>query len=82
MVKNFSTERNTMVTRKEDTARRQSRRKYEEKNKEQRKEANGNFQTMIPRELYEEITAYLKDIGMTKVQFIKEAYELIRERYG
>lgn len=56
-----------MVTRKEDTARRQSRRKYEEKNKEQRKEANGNFQTMIPRELYEEITAYLKDIGMTKV---------------
>lgn len=70
-----------MVTRKEDTARRQSRRKYEEKNKEQRKEANGNFQTMIPRELYEEITAYLKDIGMTKVQFIKEAYELIKERH-
>lgn len=82
MVKNFPKERNTMVTRKEDTARRQSRRKYEEKNKEQRKETNSNFQTMIPRELYEEITAYLKDIGMTKVQFIKEAYELIRERYG
>ena len=59
-----------MVTRKEDTARRQARRKQEEKNKEQRKEANGNFQTKIPRELYEEITAYLKDIGMTKVQFI------------
>ena len=71
-----------MVTRKEDTARRQSRRKYEEKNKEQRKEANGNFQTMIPRELYEEITAYLKDIGMTNVQFIKEAYELIKEKHG
>ena len=82
MVKNFPKERNTMVTRKEDTARRQSRRKYEEKNKEQRKEANGNFQTMIPRELYEEITAYLKDIGMTKVQFIKEAYELIKEKHG
>ena len=59
-----------MVTRKEDTARRQARRKEEGKNKEQRKEANGNFQTKIPRELYEEITAYLKDIGMTKVQFI------------
>ena len=70
-----------MVTRKEDTARRQSRRKYEEKNKEQRKETNSNFQTMIPRELYEEITVYLKDIGMTKVQFIKEAYELIKERH-
>ena len=71
-----------MVTRKEDTARRQSRRKYEEKNKEQRKEANGNFQPMIPLELYEEITEYLKDIGMTKVQFIKEAYELIKEKHG
>ena len=61
-----------MVTRKEDTARRQSRRKYEEKNKEQRKETNSNFQTMIPRELYEEISSFLKEIGMTKVQFIKE----------
>ena len=70
-----------MVTRKEDTARRQSRRKYEEKNKEQRKEANGNFQTMIPRELYEEITAYLKGIGMTKVQFIKEGYQYLKEKH-
>lgn len=35
---------------------------------------------MIPRELNEKITAYLKDIGMTKVQFIKEAYELIKEK--
>ena len=71
-----------MVTRKEDTARRQSRRKYEEKNKEQRKEANGNFQTMIPRELYEGISSFLKEIRMTKVQFIKEAYELIKEKHG
>lgn len=80
MVKNFPKERNTMVTRKEDTARRQSRRKYEEKNKEQRKETNSNFQTMIPRELYEEISSFLKEIRMTKVQFIKEAYELIKEK--
>lgn len=80
MVKNFPKERNTMVTRKEDTVRRQSRRKYEEKNKEQRKETNSNFQTMIPRELYEEISSFLKEIGMTKVQFIKEAYELIKEK--
>ena len=70
-----------MAIRKEDTARRQSRRKYEEKNKEQRKEANGNFQTMIPRELYEENTAYLKDIGMTKVEFIKEGCELVKEKH-
>ena len=81
MVKNFPKERNTMVTRKEDTARRQSRRKYEEKNKEQRKETNSNFQTMIPRELYEEISSFLKEIGMTKVQFIKEGYEYLIQKH-
>lgn len=70
-----------MVTRKEDTARRQSRRKYEEKNKEQRKETNSNFQTMIPRELYEEISSFLKEIGMTKVQFIKEGYKYLKEKF-
>ena len=81
MVKNFPKERNKMVTRKEDTARRQSRRKYEEKNKEQRKETNSNFQTMIPRELYEEISSFLKEIGMTKVQFIKEGYEYLIQKH-
>ena len=48
-----------MVTRKEDTSKRVARRKYEEKNKELRKEKNANFQTMIPRELFEEIKQYL-----------------------
>lgn len=43
-----------MVTRKEDTASRVARRKYDEKNKKLRKEKNANFQTMIPRELFEE----------------------------
>ena len=69
-----------MVTRKEDTARRQSRRKYEEKNKEQRKETN-SIQTMIPRELYEEISSFLKEIGMTKVQFIKEGYQYLKGKH-
>ena len=63
-----------MVTRKEDTSRRVARRKYEEKNKELRKEKNANFQTMIPRELFEEINAFLNEKGMTKVEFIKKAY--------
>ena len=47
-----------MVTRKEDTASRVARRKYEEKNKKLRKEKNANFQTMIPRELCEEINVF------------------------
>lgn len=49
-----------MVTRKEDTPQRLANRKYEEKNKEKRQAASGNFQTMIPRELFDEINAFLK----------------------
>ena len=41
-----------MVTRKEDTPQRVANRKYEAKNKEKRQAASGNFQTMIPRELF------------------------------
>ena len=52
-----------MVTRKEDTPQRMANRRYEEKNKEKRREACGNFQTMIPRELYDEINAFLIEAG-------------------
>lgn len=69
-----------MVTRKEDTSKRVARRKYEEKNKELRKEKNANFQTMIPRELFEEINAFLTVKGMTKVEFIKKAYEIMKNQ--
>ena len=68
-----------MVTRKEDTASRVARRKYEEKNKELRKGKNANFQTMIPRELFEEINAFLTEKGMTKVDFIKKAFEIMKQ---
>ena len=68
-----------MVTRKEDTSKRVARRKYEEKNKEMRKEKNANFQTMIPRELFEEINAFLTEKGMMKVEFIKKAYEIMKK---
>ena len=68
-----------MVTRKEDTSKRVARRKYEEKNKELRKEKNANFQTMIPRELFEEINVFLNENGMTKVEFIKKAYEIMKK---
>ena len=68
-----------MVTRKEDTSKRVARRQYEEKNKELRKEKNANFQTMIPRELFEEISTFLTEKGMTKVDFIKKAYEIMKK---
>ena len=67
-----------MVTRKEDTPQRVANRKYEAKNKDKRKQTSGNFQTMIPRALFYEINAFLKDRNMSKVDFIKTAYELIK----
>lgn len=33
---------------------------------------------MIPRELLDEINAFLKERKMTKVDFIKKAYELLK----
>ena len=68
-----------MVTRKEDTSKRVARRKYEEKIKELRKEKYANFQSMIPRELFEEIITFLTEKGMTKVEFIKKAYEIMKK---
>lgn len=67
-----------MVKRKEDTPQRIANRKYEAKNKEKRQAASGNFQTMIPRDLYVEINAFLKERNMTKVDFIRKAYELLK----
>lgn len=67
-----------MVTRKEDTPQRVANRKYEAKNKQKRTAASGNFQTMIPRDLFDEINAFLKERNMSKVDFIKTAYELIK----
>ena len=69
-----------MVTRKEDTPRRIAHRKYEERNKKKRQAASGNFQTMIPRELFDEINAFLKENGMTKVDFIRDGYEALKHK--
>ena len=67
-----------MVTRKEDTPQRVANRKYEEKNKEKRQAASGNFQTMIPRELFDELNAFLKERRISKVEFIKKAFEMMK----
>lgn len=69
-----------MVTRKEDTPQRVANRKYEEKNKAKRQAASGNFQTMIPRELFDEIAVFLRERNMTKVDFIKKAYEILKNQ--
>ena len=67
-----------MIKRKDDTPQRIANRKYEENNKEKRRAASGNFQTMIPRDLHDELNAFLKERNITKVDFIKKAYEIMK----
>lgn len=69
-----------MVTKKEDTPQRIALRKYESTHKEKRKAISANFQTMIPRELFEEINAYLNEHHITKVQFIKDSFEQLKNK--
>ena len=68
------------MERKENTPQRTARRKYEEANKERRKQASGNFGTMIPRILFEEINAFLKTSGISKVQLIVAGYEALKKQ--
>ena len=67
------------MERKENTPMRETRRRYEERNKEQRKQKSGNFGTMIPRELFEEINSFLKRYGYTKVQLIEAGYKALQD---
>ena len=68
------------MERKEDTPVRKARRRYEEKVKEKRKQASGNFGTMIPRPLFEEINAFLQENHITKVTLIREGYEALKRK--
>ena len=67
------------MERREDTPVRVARRKYEEKVKEKRKLTSGTFGTMIPRTLFNEINAFLKETGYTKVQLVKAGYKALLE---
>ena len=67
------------MERRENTPIRQARRKYEEKYKDKRKQVSGNFGTLIPRALFYEINAFLKENNITKVQLIKAGYIALLE---
>ena len=69
------------MEKKETTPRRAARRSYEERNKEKRKQTSGNFGTMIPRDLFDEINAFLTKHHITKVQLIFRGYESLKAEY-
>ncbi len=70
-----------MNVKREDTPSMVSRRNYEERNKDKRKEASGNFQTMLPRAEFDEINEFLKKHNISKVCFLREGFRLIKEKY-
>ena len=68
------------MERKEDTSSRIARRKYEEKNKEERKLLNKVWGTSIPRKDAEAIDEFLKTHFMSKVDLIMAGYHALQEQ--
>ena len=68
------------MERKEDTSSRIARRKYEEKNKAERKLLNKVWGTSIPRKDAEAIDEFLKTHFMTKVDLIMAGYHALQEQ--
>ena len=56
--------------------------RYEEKHKNERKAKNVVWGTSIPRETAEEVVAFLKKHGYTKVKLIEEGYKSLLEQAG
>lgn len=68
------------MEKKENTPRREARRRYEERNKEKRKAASGTFSTYLPKNELEEIVAFLKKNDITKVELIRQGYRTLQEQ--
>lgn len=67
------------MERKASTPMRESRRRYEEKHKETRKERNRVWGTSLAREYAEEIDEFLKAHNISKVDLIYAGYEALKQ---
>ena len=63
------------------TSMQRARKKYEETHKKERKQANGQFTTSVPRKLYDEINEFLEKHKMTKIQLICEGYQSLKKQF-
>jgi hypothetical protein len=57
-----------------------ARRKYEEKNKEERKAASAQFSTFLPRKNFDEINEFLKKYKISKVDLIYAGFYTLKEQ--
>ncbi len=62
----------------EITPRRKARRKYEDMHKEERRQATGQFNTRLPRPIFDEINEFLKEHGIPKTELIYAGYAALR----
>ena len=65
------------VTEQMRAMRREANKRYEEKHKAERKAKNATFGTSMPREQVEQIQAFLKKYGYTKVDLIEAGYRAL-----
>lgn len=70
------------MERRADTPVRKSRRRYEERNKDERKEKNKVWGTSINRQFASEIDEFLEKYNLTKVELIYAGYEALRNQLG
>ena len=70
------------MAKKEETPLRRARRNYEVRNKTERVQATKQYNTRLPRELHDEICAFLKKNRITKVELIVAGYQALLDHYG
>lgn len=68
------------MQKKPDTPMREIRRKYEQRNKEKRKEAHRQFNTHVATDKYVEIDEFLSKNNITKVELILAGYETLKKQ--
>lgn len=70
------------MKRKESTPARESRRKYEEKHKDERKAQYKIWGTSVERQFADEIDEFLsRHPNLSKVAIISEGYRVLKERF-
>ena len=65
---------------KQLTPKQKARQKYELLHKEEREKATKQFNTRLPVKEYDEITSFLKEKGIPKVDLIRIGYQKLKEQ--
>lgn len=67
------------MKKKESTPEREAKRRYEQRNKEQRKATSSLFGTMMPKAEVEEMNEFIAKYDISKVFLIRVGYEVVKK---